>query len=344
MTRARAVGSPRGAQRGQASVEFVAVVLVACCVLSALGAVAPVVDGRSIGGFFARHIVCAVSGRCQDEEAALVDAYGPRDAALVRELAPNLAYEGGERQLPVDWRECRRPECAEAPDDASLDAHLAEAPLARGRGVARRARATAFTRVIRRDGRLYVGYWLYYPDSNTAFAGSDRIWERSWLLPRIRELVSGTPDYPGYHRDDWEGAFVRLDPDGSTWVRASSHGGFQGCKWVFCDDDWARSTGWVRVSKGSHSGHVPMRIEPPPRHPRELTAPRQFPLPGSGGRRMRRVPLVPGRNLEERSTTGEGLRLIPLETLDKRRYTPLDPDINPPWRKKAYTDPESDES
>ena len=120
-------------------------------------------------------------------------------------------------------------------------------------------RATAFTRVIRRGGRLYVAYWLYYPDSNTVLAGSDKLWERSWLLPRIRNLIEGTPDYPGFHRDDWEAVFARVDPDGTIWMRASSHGHFQGCKWRSCHDSWLRSTGWVRVSRGSHSGHVPYR-------------------------------------------------------------------------------------
>jgi hypothetical protein len=56
------------------------------------------------------------------------------------------------------------------------------------------------------------------------------------------------------------------------------------------------------------------------------------------------VGLVPGRNLDERSTSGEGLRLIPLETLDPGAYRPLDEDVKPPWRKRAYTDPETGES
>jgi hypothetical protein len=53
------------------------------------------------------------------------------------------------------------------------------------------------------------------------------------------------------------------------------------------------------------------------------------------------VPQVPGRNLDERSTTGEGLRLVPLETLDRDSYTPLDDDVRPPWEKGAYSDPET---
>lgn len=317
-------------ERGQAGVEFVALVLLACLALGALGAgLGRAFDGRTYGGFVARHVVCAVEraarggggreGACEREQAELVAAYGARDAARVRELAPGLVFEPGERQLPVDWRRCRRPDCASAPDDPTLDAHLTGAGL----------RATAFTRLIRRRGRLYVEYWLYYPDSNTRLGASDRLWR----------LLTGLP-YPGFHRDDWEAAVVRLDPDGEIWVRASSHGGFQGCKWRDCEGRWVRATGWVRVSRGSHSGHVPYRTElswdpaPPPLSPRSLARPP----------RRRRLPLVPGRELEERSSSAEGIRLVPLETRGRHGYLPLDPGVRPPWRKRAYLDPEAGES
>ena len=174
------------AQRGQAAVEFIALVLVACVALGALVSLGSGADGRAAGGFFAHHIACAIGGRCHDDERELVRAYGERDAATIRSLAPHLVYEPGERQLPVDWRQCRHPGCAAAPDDPSLDVHTTDS----GR------RATAFTRLIRRDGRLYVGYWLYFPDSNTALAGSDRLWERSWLLPRMRDLRLGHARLP----------------------------------------------------------------------------------------------------------------------------------------------------
>jgi hypothetical protein len=327
-----------GPERGQATIEFVALVLLCCLALGALFALRGGFDGRSFGGFVARHLVCAVGGHCDRDERRLAAAYGNGDAATVRALAPNLVYEPGERQLPVDWRQCRRVSCAYAPDDPSLDAHLSGA----------RRRATAFTRLIRRDGRLYIQYWLYYPDSNTALAGSDRLWERSWILPRVRELVAGTPDYPGFHRDDWEGVFVRVDPDGSTWVRVSSHGGFQGCKWRICRNEWIRPTGWVRVTRGSHSGHVPFRMEPRAGEPgdgrRIPRIPRYIPPPGSPARPWRRVPLVPGRDMNERTTSSEGLRLIPLETRDTRGYRQLDEGVKPPWRKRSYTDPETDGS
>jgi hypothetical protein len=184
-----------------------------------------------------------------------------------------------------------------------------------------------------------VAYWLYYPDSNSVLAGSDTAWERSWLLPLIRRVREGTPDYPGFHRDDWEGVFVRVDPDGTTWARASSHGHYQGCKWGDCHDSWMRATGWVRISRGSHSGHIPYRrgVLPAPEQP----GPRVY-QPISG--RPRSAPLIPGRDLDERSTSAEGLRLIPLETLDRSGYFPVDSHVKPPWRKRAYGDPESDES
>jgi hypothetical protein len=322
-------------ERGQASVELVGLLLLVSLAFAALGVFAPRVDGRSIGGFLAHHVVCAATRGCHAAERALERAYGEDDAATVRELAPNLVYESGERQLPVDWRDCRRPECANAPDDPALDTHTSDA----------RAPATAFTHLIRRGGRLYIQYWLYYPDSNTALAGSDRVWERSWILPRVRDLVAGTPDYPGFHRDDWEGVFVRLDPDGSAWVRASSHGHFQGCKSRGCEDEWIRPTGWVRVTRGSHSGHVPFRMEPRPGHRGRIPRiPRYIPPLGSRSRPLRRVPLVPGRDVNERTTSSEGIRLIPLETRNTGGYRPLDDDVKPPWRKRAYSDPEADES
>jgi hypothetical protein len=331
--RGRAAGA-RGhltGERGQATVEFVALTLVCCVVFGALAGLRGAFDGRELGGFFTRHLVCAAGGRCDRDEAELAAAYGERDAATVRALAPNLVFERGERELPVDWRECRLVRCSLVADDPALDAHFGS----RSRRTGRIAQATAFTHVLRRAGRLYIQYWLYYPDSNSTLAGSDDLWARSWLLPQIRRLVDGTTQYPGYHRDDWEGAFVRVDPDGSTWIRASSHGRFQSCKWSFCRDKWARRTGWVRVSRGSHSGHIPFATQPGRPTPRRPFVPRYIARPP----KVRLIPLRPGRGLSERSTTGEGLRLVPLETLDPGTYRPLDRDVLPPWDKEAYPDP-----
>jgi hypothetical protein len=146
--------------------------------------------------------------------------------------------------------------------------------------------------------------------------------------------------YPGFHLDDWEGAFVRMDPDGSTWLRASSHGHFQSCKWSFCRGAWARHTGWVRISRGSHSGHIPYAAKPrPPARVRPIL-PRYLPPPA----RPLLIPQMPGNGLHERSSTSEGIRLVPLESLDPHSYRPRDPNVLPPWDKGAYRDPEADHS
>jgi hypothetical protein len=52
----------------------------------------------------------------------------------------------------------------------------------------------------------------------------------------------------------------------------------------------------------------------------------------------------PGHGLRERSTAGEGLRLVPLESIDPRTYRPLDERVHPPWDKDAYLDPEAGRS
>jgi hypothetical protein len=324
-------GSRIDSQLGQCSLEWCALLLIVALAAGALLTFGPRVDGWSFGGFLAHSLACAAKGGCRDGQRALARAYGARDAALVRDNAPGLAYEPGERGLPVDWRSCRRPACASARDERALDVHRSHA----GR------RATVFTRVLRDAGRTYLQYWLYYPDSNTTLAGSDRLWEAAWLVPRLQGVVRATPRYPGYHRDDWEGYVVRLDPDGSAWARASSHGGWQGCKESDCAGDWMARTGWTRVSSGSHAGHIPMRTGVP-RGFAEVNGERR--LPGYGSLERDRVPLLPGRGFRERTTTGEGLRLIPLETHGRRGYRRHAGDVDPPWRKEVYREPTSEKS
>ncbi len=319
-------------EHGQAAVEWVGLTLLLALSLGALLSFGPAIEGRSFGGFLAHRIVCAVKGGCADGDRVLVRAYGESDAALVREHAPNLVYEPGERQLPVDWRRCRRPACAVAPDDRGVDVHRAD----------RGARATVFTRVLRRGGRTYIQYWLYYPDSNSAIAGSDRAWEHRHLVPVVGGVLRALGDYPGYHEDDWESYFVRIDPDGRAWVRASSHGHWQGCKLASCRNSWTARTGWTRVSRGSHAGHIPLRSEPTTG--RERVAPPGSRYEGMRRLRWRHFPQLPGVDIHERTSTAEGLRLIPLETHDRGGYRPLDEDISPPWQKDAYDDPESEES
>ena len=306
-------------ERGQATIEWVGLVLLASLALGALATAVPLVDGRSFGGFLAHRILCAVKDDCDGGDAALAAAYGPRDAELLRRHAPDIVYEPGEESIPVDFRDCRAPPCASAADERGLDVHTSSAGLP----------ATAFTRVIRRGGRTYLQYWLYYPDSNTALAGSDRVWN---ALPLGR--------YPGFHRDDWEGYQVRLDRRSGAGVRATSHGHYQWCKQASCRNRWGPPTGWTRVSRGSHAGHIPLRRAGSP-----PAARRRGHRGGPGTRaRARLRPELPGRDLHERTTTAEGLLLVPLETLDRRAYRRLDRGVSPPWEKRVYRDPESGES
>jgi hypothetical protein len=168
-----------------------------------------------------------------------------------------------------------------------------------------------------------VQYWLYYPDSNTTWAASDKLWERSVLLPLVGRVVRGTPAYPGFHKDDWEGYQVRIDQDGAVYARATAHGHYQGCKPRACRNRWVAQTGWTRVSRGSHAGHVPADLVPP---------------------EARLRPRYPGVDMRERTSTSDGLRLVPLEPIRKRGYRPLDTHVKPPWRKEVYGHPSTDSS
>ena len=292
-------------ERGQATIEWVGLVLLASLVLAAAAAVGGAnVDGRSFGGFITHRIVCAVRGGCDDGEAALAKAYGSGDAALLRRHAPDVVYEPGERQLPVDYRRCRKAACASAPDDRDLDAHRTDSGH----------RATVYTRVVRRSGRTYLQYWLYYPDSNSTFAGSDKLWQ---TIQAPLRFGRASP-YPGFHRDDWEGYQVRVDRRGRVAARVTSHGHYQWCKRRRCRNRWGAPTGWTRVSRGSHAGHIPL----------------------DRGYRAR----LPGRDMRERTSTAEGLRLVPLESIDRRRYRRLAKGISPPWEKRVYRHPEDDSS
>ena len=129
--------------------EWVGLVLLAALLLGGAAAVAGRgADGRSFGGFLTHRLACAVRGGCDDGDRRLSARYGLRDAALIRRHAPGLVYEPGERQLPVDWRQCRARRCAEGPDDRDLDTHRTDS----GR------HATAYTRLVRRGGRTYLQY------------------------------------------------------------------------------------------------------------------------------------------------------------------------------------------
>ncbi len=277
-------------ERGQATIEWVGLVLLASLVLGALAAAVPLIDGRSFGGFLSHRIVCAVKGSaCAEHDRALARAYGERDAALLRRYAPGIVYEPGERQLPVDFRRCRRVQCANAPPD--------ERPR-RPPHPRRRPRHRLHARDPPRRAHL-----------PPVLA----------LLPRLEldlrrartchgSLAGRRRDYPGYHDDDWEGHVVTARP------RRPRRGAL----------DLPRPLAVVQAGRLPRPLGPAHRLDPrvagQPRRPHPARPQRRAPPGGrvGGGRAGRRVRYrarIPGVNLRERTTTAEGLRLVPLETI-----------------------------
>jgi hypothetical protein len=316
-------------ERGQATIEWTAVVLLVALAFATVVALGVRhVDGRSYGGALAHAILCAVRGGCDDGHDELLAAYGARDAALIREYAPSIVYEPGEKEIPIDYRQCRSTSCGDAPTDRSLDVSQTNAGAA----------ASAFTHVVHEGGRTFIQYWLYYADSNTTWAASDKVWKAGTAPLRLGHKLWGeipsAPRYPGFHHDDWEGYQVQLGAGGGVRVRATAHHGYQYCKERQCEGEWGPWTGWTRVSRGSHAGHIPLRT-----HIRGVDVGGGFPFV-RGDYRIE-GPAYPGTDVHERTTVGADLRLIPLETID-RAAAPRFDGIAPPWEKPVYLDPMSD--
>jgi hypothetical protein len=259
----------RDSERGQATVEWSALALLLALLFATAGFAVARTGAWGFGEGIVHALVCAVEGGCEERDS-LDLAYGDDVAALVRRYSPNVVYEHSSAALPIDFRRCRRTECSDGSDaPRAIDRSRAGLPV------------TAFTRVVdrrTRGGALYLQYWFYYPESFTG--GIGRMLGDSW---------------PGYHPDDWEGYQVRVAPGGNLSARATAHGGY-GAGW----QPW---TGWMRVSGGSHAGHL---VE---------------------------------RRTGERSTTASKMALVPLERLtgtSRHRF-----EVSPPWNKDVYRQPES---
>jgi hypothetical protein len=212
----------RGAEGGQATVEWSALGLLLALLFATLALTIPRTDAWGLGERIVHAITCAVEGGCEERDS-LALAYGEDVAGLVHRYSPNVAYERSSAALPIDFRRCRETDCSDGTDAAALvDRSRAGLPV------------TAFTRVVDRreaGGALYLQYWFYYPESFSG--GIGRVFGDSW---------------PGYHPDDWEGYQVRIAPGGAVSARATAHGGYGA--------GWDRWTGWLRVSGGSHAGQL----------------------------------------------------------------------------------------
>jgi hypothetical protein len=300
-----------GDERGQGTVEWVALVCLVSLLFAATVAVGVRVPGAALAQAIGARILCAAAfvDGCGDEPV-LVAAYGTEIGELVREHMPSLLFEQGSRAVPVDFRRCRATACGDGAEEGRVRRSEAGLPV------------TAFVHVIdcrpdvverteadcsgSRAGNLYLQYWTYYADSATL---------------RGMPVVGAQ----GFHEDDWESVQIRIRPDGSVDQRASSHNGYnhdQGVSNWASDADigllndvveaagarprngWGSETRVLLVSGGSHAGNAA------------------------------------GDQSGDRRTPGSQIHLIPLEKIaagSSARFA-----ISPPWRKRVWFDPEAE--
>jgi hypothetical protein len=234
-------------ERAQASVEWVGVVALIAAVLTVIAAAAGLVPGTALVHSISRSLLCAtsLSSECLSE-GSLERAYGEETAALVREHTPEILYGPDRLGLPVDFRSCRSPSCADGVPEGAVPESEAGEPV------------TLFTRVVERDGSTWIQYWAYYPESAS---------------------LRGVPvlEDRGYHAHDWESVQVRVGPDGEVSQRASSHAGYNhsrsAANWgsdigsevlrgateavgLRERGGWGEATGRWYVAGGSHAGNA----------------------------------------------------------------------------------------
>jgi hypothetical protein len=240
------------AAAGQATVEWIGAVLLVAALLLLLVALA---GERLPGGVLARTVVgallCAVDEQRCDRvvppASATEAAYGSEIAALLDRHAPDVYFEDGDFvSLPVDFRRCRERSCADTIRPGAVHATQTGLP------------PVAFTHVVDcrdpaaaahdgydcagAEGRVYLQFWTYYPES----------------------LTHGLGRLGGFHRDDWESLQVRIGPGGGVEARASSHHGYNGrgggLASIGSDTGlrprpaWEPWGGALHVAAGSHAG------------------------------------------------------------------------------------------
>jgi len=301
-------------ERGQSTVEWVGLSALAALLLVGLFAAGIRVPGGSLARAVASRIVCAaaLADGCGDEPA-LIAAYGTEVGKLVREHMPTIAFEEGSRAVPMDFRRCRSTVCGDGSDRGLV--------YRTDRGSA----VTAFIHVVdcrvdeaerseaeeedcsgARVGRLYLQYWLYYADSATLRG-----------IPIVGE--------EGFHRDDWEGVEIRIGSDGEVDERASSHAGYN---YFQSTANWGSDVGIGLLADVAETLGV---------RERNGWGPETHLLLVSGGSHAGNAI---GADVDVgRFTPGRRVHLIPLEPIaatDRSRFA-----IKPPWRKKAWRDPEA---
>lgn len=299
---------------GQATLEWVGLLLLISLLLLGLLTLGVRVPGLDLARLLGSRILCAASlaDGCGDEPV-LIAAYGDEVGRLVREHMPTLVFEQGSRAVPVDFRRCRSTVCGDGAEEGLV--HRTD----------RRLPVTAFVHVVdcrpeaaerseaegldcsgERTGYLYVSYWTYYADSATLRD-----------LPIVGEK--------GFHEDDWESVQLRIGSNGEVEQRASSHNGYNhdsgAANWGADADigplrdlaevlgarphnGWGPETGYLYISGGSHAGAA------------------------SDDRDLLRF------------TPGRRVHLIPLEPIAAEPGAVFA--ISPPWRKRVWSDPEAE--
>jgi hypothetical protein len=304
----------RDGERGQGTVEWVGLVCLVSLLLVGLLAAGVRVPGMALARAVASRLLCAaaLADRCGDEPV-LIAAYGTEVGELVRRHMPSLLFERGSRAVPVDFRRCRETECGDAAEQGYVRRTEAGLPVSAFVHVvdcrpeaARRSEADGADCSGSRAGNLYIQYWTYYADSAT---------------------LRGVPvaGEAGYHRDDWEGAQIRIRADGSVDERASSHNGY---------NQRPGPAGW-----GSDAGNAPMTgaAEVIGIRPENGWGPETHLLIVSGGSHAGNTAGIPHI---ERLTPRNRVHLIPLESIavtSNARFA-----VNPPWRKHVWRDPEAE--
>ncbi len=138
--------------------------------IAALVATPPTRGDRELGEMLARRIACPPRYPVPCGRNPLALAYGFPLGKLARYLAPAPVVVAGE--LPVDFRYCRRPTCAQPGSEPGLTAS--------GR------RVTEFVSVEDRrsaGGPVRLTYWLYRPG---------RPWERIDRIAGASEIVAAS--------------------------------------------------------------------------------------------------------------------------------------------------------
>jgi hypothetical protein len=302
-------------ERGQATVEWVGLLLLVALLLAGMLAAGVRVPGADLAEGIASRILCAASlaDGCGDEPR-LIAAYGTEVGKLVREHMPTIAFEQGSRAVPVDFRRCRSTDCGDGAEDGLVHRTDTGLPVTafvhvvdcREGGESEETEAQGYDCSGDRAGNLYLQFWTYYADSATLrgvpIAGSE-----------------------GYHPDDWEGVQIRIGADGEVDERASSHNGYNYSRGVAnwgsdagigplkdvaefvgarAGNGWGPETHLLLVSGGSHAGNA------------------------AGGSRGDRF--IPGRRVH----------LVPLEPISASGGESFA--ISAPWRKKVWRDPEAE--